>query len=216
MSTAPKTALLWMAAGQGKSRHAQAIATLLGCEKIVDEWTPGDCLEEGALHLTNAQINESFQPKLSTSALMLLENCLHEREFWTVPELMTSCCLAVTPDLEGAMRTQLDRAGCEHAKRLMADGNRYWGYVSPHFKAGCPASDPGAASHLAGLHTPEALLPASGQCDRLCRSTDGQPAYLQPAAQPAPTFEDQSFPATYGPRPVDKCDAASVIKGGAA
>lgn len=216
MNNAPKTAVLWMPAGQGKSRHAQAIATLLGCEKIVDEWSPGDYLEDGALHLTNAQINESFQPKLSTSALMLLENCLHEREFWTVPELIAHCGLAATPDLEGALRVQLERTGCKRAKRSMADGNRYWGYVSPHFKAGCPASDPNAVAHLAGLHTPEALLPASGQCDRLCRSTDDQPARLQPAAPPAPTFEDQSFPVAYGPRPVDGCDAASVLKGGAA
>lgn len=216
MSTTPKTAVLWMPAGQGKSRHAQAIATLLGCEKIVGEWTPGDYLEEGALHLTNAQINESFQPMLSTSALMLLEKCLREREFWTVPELMAHCGLAATPDLEGAVRVHLDRAGCKRAKRLMADGNRHWGYISPYFMAGCPASDLNAAGHLAGLHKPEALLPASGQCDRLCRSTDDQPAHPQPFAQPAPTFEDQSFPVAYGPRPVDGCDAASVLKGGAA
>lgn len=52
----PKTAVLWMPPGAGKSTHGQAVAALLGCTHVVDEWHWGQALEIGALHLTNASM----------------------------------------------------------------------------------------------------------------------------------------------------------------
>lgn len=48
------TAVLYMPQGSGKSTHAAAIAALLGCTSVADEWTPGNALVPGALHLTNS------------------------------------------------------------------------------------------------------------------------------------------------------------------
>lgn len=44
--------------GCGKTRHAAELMRLLGCDRVIDEWWPGQPLVPGALHLTHAQFSE--------------------------------------------------------------------------------------------------------------------------------------------------------------
>lgn len=52
----PKTAILSLPQGYGKSTMGQALARWLGCSHVVDEWHPGLELDFGALHLTNMEL----------------------------------------------------------------------------------------------------------------------------------------------------------------
>lgn len=36
----------------GKSRNSDALAARFGCDVVVEDWSPGDQIEPGALHLT--------------------------------------------------------------------------------------------------------------------------------------------------------------------
>lgn len=53
----PKTAILSLPQGYGKTTMAHALARWLGCTCVFDEWHPGLELQQGALHLTNAQLH---------------------------------------------------------------------------------------------------------------------------------------------------------------
>lgn len=39
--------------GWGKTRHAQDLAIRYNCTSVIDEWSPGDPIKPGALHLTS-------------------------------------------------------------------------------------------------------------------------------------------------------------------
>lgn len=51
-----RTAILSMPAGSGTTAMAPRIAQFLGCSSIVKEWSPGQPIVAGALHLTNADL----------------------------------------------------------------------------------------------------------------------------------------------------------------
>lgn len=65
-----KTTILTAPAGWGKTRNAAALATEFGCTQVVDEWTPGHCTVEGALHLTNVPAQEIDAGYLLTAQLV--------------------------------------------------------------------------------------------------------------------------------------------------
>lgn len=45
--------------GCGKTRHAAELMRLLGSDRVIDDWWPGQPLVPGALHLTHAQFSEA-------------------------------------------------------------------------------------------------------------------------------------------------------------
>ena len=51
-----KTAILSLPQGLGKTTIAKALAPMLGCKAIVDEWSPDQPAVPGALHLTNVPL----------------------------------------------------------------------------------------------------------------------------------------------------------------
>ncbi len=51
-----KTVILSGPQGCGKSLAAAGLSADLGCTHVVDEWTPGQALQPGALHVTNSPV----------------------------------------------------------------------------------------------------------------------------------------------------------------
>lgn len=51
-----KTVIVTGPQGSGKSKHATRLARALGCEGVIEDWWPGDPLEQGRLHLTHAEM----------------------------------------------------------------------------------------------------------------------------------------------------------------
>lgn len=46
--------------GCGKSLNAEALASTYNCDTIVDDWSPGDKVPDGALVLTNCYVPEGI------------------------------------------------------------------------------------------------------------------------------------------------------------
>lgn len=218
MSIAPKTAVLWMPPGAGKSTHAQAIAALLGCTHVVDEWTPGVPMQPGALHLTNAPLTDFLAAKPSPDTIAQLTALLRASQFVTIGEAAKACGMTaatVTAQSEGMLRSALEAAGCERAKREASDGVRRWGYVSPYFLAiRPPAAESACAEQPAALHTPQAPTHACSRCSCRCAASPSQPTAPQPAAPLAPTELGQCALAPCSASP--ECENGSVQTGGAA
>lgn len=150
MSTNANTAVLWMPQGSGKSTHAQAVAALLGCTHVVDEWSPGTAMQPGALHLTNAALPEHYTPTLTPDALPNLKQAIAASPFVTVGEIAEACGMTaatVTAAAESMLRTALEAAGCERAKRKASDGVVRWGYITPSALEGdCASLQTGGAA----------------------------------------------------------------------
>ena len=49
-----KTIILSTPQGWGKTLNKKALQQEFGCTKVVEDWWPGHCTLEGALHLTHA------------------------------------------------------------------------------------------------------------------------------------------------------------------
>ena len=55
-----KTVILSAPQAWGKTRNQQALQQEFGCTSTVDEWSPGQPLHPGALHLTNTHPSQIF------------------------------------------------------------------------------------------------------------------------------------------------------------
>lgn len=53
-----KTAILTLPQGSGKTLLGHALAARLGCARVVDDWSEGQALLQGALHLTHSPVSE--------------------------------------------------------------------------------------------------------------------------------------------------------------
>lgn len=89
-----------------------------------------------ALNRSSTQPTGNSSTNLSPGAIAKLTTLLKTSPFVTVGEAAQTCgmtAVSVTAESEGMLRTALEAAGCERAKRQAADGERRWGYVSPNF-----------------------------------------------------------------------------------
>lgn len=218
MSTNANTAVLWMPQGSGKSTHAQAVAALLGCTHVVDEWSPGAAMQAGALHLSNAALPEHYTPTLSPDALSSLKQAIAASPFVTVGEIAEACAMTaatVTAAAESMLRTALEAEGCERAKRKASDGVVRWGYITPYFKSLTqPAGESTLPEHLEEPHTPEEAHCACRACNLNACPFACPTSPPQPTARPAPTGLGQSVLAPCSSS-LDG-DRISVLTGGAA
>lgn len=65
-----------MPQGYGKTSMAQALADMLGCIAVVDEWTPQDTLTLGALHLTSEMPAEEANAEAAQRAAFHAAGCM--------------------------------------------------------------------------------------------------------------------------------------------
>lgn len=59
-----KTVILSAPKGWGKTRNAEALQAIWKCDKVVDDWLPGEPIHIGALHLTYESIPEDLKESL--------------------------------------------------------------------------------------------------------------------------------------------------------
>lgn len=64
----PPTVVVIAPQGAGKTRYAEAIARLFGCETIVDDWDGCTSLPPGALALTNRPLPHALTDARTTPA----------------------------------------------------------------------------------------------------------------------------------------------------
>lgn len=65
-----KTIILTAPQGWGKTRNAETLRQEFQCTQVVEEWRPGHCTVEGALHLTNVPPSEIDPGYLLTADLV--------------------------------------------------------------------------------------------------------------------------------------------------